>query len=758
MSSAPSTFKADTMSSYVESKYGSVNKNRMHATILQNMSTDVWMTFELMEASIKQMTSCADFPVKGLRIEQTIRDLGSAKVASKLGLKDSDADNFFCFHGIKLDDDSHETFKHGNRPDGTFKLTFKDSSESEQKMVLFYEGDNHGKDSGKDSLTDGGCRNAHKFYQYFAQSQAYNSNLAACVIIAAIGRATAGFVPFVNSMFQAHMLAFSVIAHYNYERDDKKKKETFLGKHLKLKEGVNYDFVIGINMAANSSSAWRSGFWDERMQEINKLTPAKVEIAAAMKDVVAGTLTFDFTIKNVSMVFIAIPRAEKDYLKDATTTTPCFLYPMHLAALISDFHGRNASVQPTAFSKVLDIRMGNPTIKFRKEMMDLTILLTKPNTRKNKQNVRQYCQLSECDGFFLAALPVAYYTIQQLELVNDILDYNYKRGAKPFTKVADAYKDVAFQTSTRKISVSILSKDDKRVSLFQEICNSVSESQDKIEEDLKSFLEEGCLWDTTDCNSPVVFFLSMRIFSLQSAMDFAFDIQSGQNEVYSKMLLSYPIGTQIIIKQCMKKLTENGAPGYFLHDIDEDEQDLKDISDDEEEDANYMGRLLQSVSSTHKTMWKFGFKDIPLSIDKDAQDLAALLLAQYKEETKWKKDDDAAPNNTTPDDIKEKIRTESLKGGGIFELKLNLKEFNPDTVYTVDKLSYTPDLPKDNSTEDFVANGDVIFQKVKDKTDLAVAIQWGSKVAQFEFVNQNSVMKLIVNWKNKAKTFWNQLL
>jgi hypothetical protein len=50
-------------------------------------------------------------------------------------------------------------------------------------------------------------------------------------------------------------------------------------------------------------------------------------------------------------------------------------------------------------------------------------------------------------------------------------------------------------------------------------------------------------------------FSRLCIFSLQGTMDFEFDIQTGQNEVYSKMLLSYPIGTQIVIKQCMKKLT-----------------------------------------------------------------------------------------------------------------------------------------------------------------------------------------------------------
>ncbi len=64
-------------------------------------------------------------------------------------------------------------------------------------------------------------------------------------------------------------------------------------------------------------------------------------------------------------------------------------------------------------------------------------------------------------------------------------------------------------------------------------------------------------------------------------MDFAFDMQTGQNEVYSKMLLSYPIGTQIVIKQCMKKFTENGTPAYFITEIeDEFFEDISNIVDD----------------------------------------------------------------------------------------------------------------------------------------------------------------------------------
>jgi hypothetical protein len=663
--------------------------------------------------------------------------MGSAKVASKLGMKGSDADNFFCFHGIKLDDDSHETFKHGNRPDGTFKLTFKDSRDSDQKMVLFYEGDNHGKDDGKMSLTDGGCRNAHKFYQYFTQSQAYNKELAACTIIAAIGRATAGFVPFVDGMFQAHMLAFAVITHYNFERDDKKKKkETFIGKNLKLQEGVTYDFVIGINMAANSTSAFRSDFWTERIVDITNLNVGRVNIIDEMKKV-ADTLTFEYTIKSVTMVFIAVPRAVDNYLKDGPVT-PCFLYPMHLNSVIT-FNGQEATPEVSVFDKVLDITAlpgGKTTISLRKHMMHVTLLITVANPKKNKPNAKEYCLLSNCDGFFLAALPLAYYTIQQLEFVNDQLNYNYT-NSRSFKKVVEVYKDDAFQNSTKKIPVSITSKDDKRVSLFREICDSVCESEDKIQEDLKSFLEEGCLWDNTGNNSPVVFFLTMRIFSLQSAMDFAFDLQTGPNEVYAKMLLSYPIGTQIIIKQCMKKLTENGTPAYFIRDID-DTDNLQDISDDEEEkDGDAYKKFLQVIRSGRYTFWEVEQVDSDASSkgDLDAtakQLLAGLLLEQYKMNTKWKITD--IQGQPISDALQQEIVKYSQKHGVTGEFDLKLKDFTPTDIYSIPGGNVMPIL-----TPKFKADGDAISDIVKDKTDVVVHIKWGEKFAQFTLIKTNTL-------------------
>ena len=752
------SFSATTMNAFVNGHYKPVNRNRMHATILQNVHIDTWMTYELMEASINMMknlkTDSKDWPVTELKLVSTLRDLGSAKIANKLELSGYDVDNFFCFHGIKIDGDSHETLKHGNRPDGTFKLTFNDSNGSNQKMVLCYEGDNHGKDDGK-SNTEGGCRNAHKIYQCFAQSQSYNEKLSACIIIAAIGRATAGFIPYIDAMFQAHVIAFAVITHYNWARDEKLKEATFLHKHLKLEKNVDYDFVIGINMATNSTSAFTSDFWTDRIADIIPLTPGRVEIIEEMKDV-AGTLTYEFTIKSVTMVFIAVPRAGKTYLKDGIVK-PCFLYPMHLAEVIS-FVNNEASVDVSIFEKVLTITPGAGTlIPFRTHMMHIKTLLRAPTATKNKDDSKDYCQIRNSEGFLLAALPVAYYTIQQLEFVNDQLKYDYYRGAKSFKKVLEAFKDAAFQGSTRKISVSMMEKNN-RLSLFHEICSSVSECEDTIQEDLKSFLEEACLWGTTDGYSPVVFFRTMRIFSLQNAMDFAYDVQTGQNDAYSKVLLSYPIGTQIVIKQCMKKLTENGTPAYLMN-YSNDDENLDDISDDEEEEKRLLLATMQkSMGSASHTAWNFELVENINATDNDLN-LANLILTEFKKKTKWKVDKSLVATEIASAEMNAKILSVVNQRGIYEELSLDLGDFTPSTVYEfvsndrVNKFYLAPILAKAVSV-----NSDEVSKIVNKRLKLVAQIAWGDKVAQFTLVSSKELQDAIDGFKSSvtklARRIW----
>ena len=49
--------------------------------------------------------------------------------------------------------------------------------------------------------------------------------------------------------------------------------------------------------------------------------------------------------------------------------------------------------------------------------------VTAVHTNANVQTDNTRCLLANTDGFFYIALPLAYYTIQQFEVVNDALNY-----------------------------------------------------------------------------------------------------------------------------------------------------------------------------------------------------------------------------------------------------------------------------------------------------------------------------------------------
>jgi len=468
-----------------------------------------------------------------------------------------------------------------------------------------------------------------------------------------------------------------------------------------------------------------------------------------MRHPVEEVLLYEHTIMNVGMVFIAVPRAEENYLKNGPIK-PCFLYPMHLAQVVQ-FSTKELTVPVEVFNKVLLITM-TTTLNFRKHMIDVKRVLLAPRGRQNKPHDKDYCMLDNSDGFFYAALPMAYYTIQQLELVNDRLNYKY-RNAKSFKKITEAYKDMAFENSKRKINVSMMSKNDKRVSLFREICESISDSKDEIEPDLENFLMEGCLWESTDDCSPVLFFKTMRIFSLQGAMDFAFDIQTGQNEVYSKMLLSYPIGTQIVIKQCMKKLTENGTPAYFITE-NENEDPVSDIDDDEVKvDVTAIGSMIASIGTNQKTQWKFKLLDVDPKLDPNNDDLAKLILKEYKKQVKWKVTRKAKSVivNKLDKEFSDKIESVMLgKLGRWEELPLQLENFEPETVYEVEDNSNNYDISPVLPTSDkeiVNVNSEAIHKmakaKLEENKELVAYIPWGKKFAQFNYITEESAKKLL---------------
>lgn len=236
-------------------------------------------------------------------------------------------------------------------------------------------------------------------------------------------------------------------------------------------------------------------------------------------------------------------------------------------------------------------------------------------------------------------------------------------------------------------------------------------------------------------------------------MDFAFDIQTGQNEVYSKMLLSYPIGTQIVIKQCMKKLTENGTPAYFITE-NENEDPVSDIDDDEVKvDVTAIGSMIASIGTNQKTQWKFKLLDVDPKLDPNNDDLAKLILKEYKKQVKWKVTRKAKSVivNKLDKEFSDKIESVMLgKLGRWEELPLQLENFEPETVYEVEDNSNNYDISPVLPTSDkeiVNVNSEAIHKmakaKLEENKELVAYIPWGKKFAQFNYITEESAIKLL---------------
>jgi hypothetical protein len=119
---------------------------------------------------------------------------------------------------------------------------------------------------------------------------------------------------------------------------------------------------------------------------------------------------------------------------------------------------------------------------------------------------------------------------------------------------------------TAKVNVQMFKTDQK--SLLQTICKSTDTHVADITAEFKDFLKDCCKWDDS-CYGyayPAIFFRTLGIFSLQNAIDFACEVKNNQSATYTSLLSTYPVGTQIVIKQCMKKLSTNEAYAYLQRD------------------------------------------------------------------------------------------------------------------------------------------------------------------------------------------------
>jgi len=740
--------EAKDIKEFVRSKYEIADKNRMTARLFDNMGLDAWMTFELMGAAINRVIQ--NDPFKGAKLISTKRDVWSSTTANVLELHNKSVDHFYNFQSIKLDG-GEGLFRHRNRPDGMFQMEIETGTSSQQ-MVLFYEGDKHAKDANK--TLDKGCRNSHKIYQYFAQSQSYNPDMSACVIIASIDRAAEDFVTFLNDLFKAHMFAFAVIAHYNMTSD---KKKTCLHKLLDLGD-LMYDFVVGINVGLTSDNVvFETNFFDDRMDKLKNFNNYNA-VSITIRDVMKTEITMfkaKIDIGLVRIVFIAVPRTAKEMIQIQNPIGPFLIYPLHVQHLVNWVkNARQKARAQVQTSTILPFFQCNnlPGIcNFRKNMMDVTNVVQVQNIGLDEKRV---CSFDETNGFFFIALPLAYYTIQQFEVVNGYLQYNWNDKFKNFDDVFDDMKDTFFDLNNTKIKVKMFS-DNK--SLFHQICESIAGSTDDIDEDLKMFLQESCRWKEVDKFSPVIFFRTMGIFSLQNAIDFAFEMQRTESKTYLNMLSSYPMGTQILIRQCMHKLTDVTAFAYLARDATKKVSTIQDDeSSEDEEDANIFVKGILAL----KNVIQQNIQSIGWNVDfgtgfteKDAASIGGDLVRLYSETiSDWTYVSDGALNRDTSkivDDSNNIFVTEFKKKSQNTSEILKIAKFPIDGTDMIVRFQlknqtyyYKPVFP-----DKFVCSDNAVNVKVRNFSDQEeiqrVTLDWGGGKITFTKASEEQMKAML---------------
>jgi hypothetical protein len=635
---------------FANAQLGSTEKTRMYARLLENQDLDSWMTYELMQAAIDRVAHAQDFPTPDRPLQMTTTlmtyNLETGTTAERMHLAGA-VDHFFNFKGIKADGTT--ALRHQTRPDGVFALQMTSCTGKPKDMVLFYEGDVHAKDSGKTAFE--GCPNCHKMYQYMAQCQAKSAEMAGCAVFAAMEYATSDeIVPFICDMFRAHVFVFTAMAHYNYMLDaprlrSNKREPTFLGSVLTLNNDVDYDFVIGINMAYKTDALQfkSTGFFDTRIRMmltgLHQATNVDIELHDNLKFIV-DTKHYQCTIGSVAIVFVAIPRAPTDALRGRSAG---FLYPMHMQEIIT-WGGDDAELPKdcNAATDLLSVDMNNNNnFRFKKKMMLNTSVLTFGGAVGNTA-------LDCTTGFFYIAIPLAYYTTQQFSFINDRLDYSYCVSKKKFKDLLEIFKETMKTTKTSKASV-LMFKENKK-SLFHELCASTHIETEKVASDFKLFLCEACRWKDEDVNqesSPDIFFRTLGIYSLQNAIDFAFEVKQTQNNTYTAMLSSYPVGAQMTIKQCMKKLTENEAYAYIQRDgLDTAMSALTLTAQNNDDDDDAPDPVLEMWKNFEKLVgdcfavsdWRVDFlpntdeaeRDRLLALSNDQSLLRTVLIHSYK--------------------------------------------------------------------------------------------------------------------------------
>jgi hypothetical protein len=142
-------------------------------------------------------------------------------------------------------------------------------------------------------------------------------------------------------------------------------------------------------------------------------------------------------------------------------------------------------------------------------------------------------------------------------------------------------------------------------------------------------------------------------------------------------------------------------------------------------------------------------------------DLATLILKEYQKQVKWKSVTKPRTDSEPECDetIKEKIIRELERRDIRDELELQIEDFKPETVYTIqDKknpdINYTgnnydisPVLPASGQEKTLNVNSEAIHTLTKarlaDNKDLVACTPWGKKFAQFTYIPEYQVKQLL---------------
>jgi hypothetical protein len=752
------------MKKFIDEDYGTVDRTRMLARLVENQGLDSWMTHELMEKAVRKVEYLLTKDIMTLTNQTRDQQTSTTASADFLDLRNTPVDSFFNFQSMRFDDAGKPFLRHQNRPDGMFMIKLNKTRD----MVLFYEGDVHEKDSGKS--IDKGCTNSHKMYQYIAQAQSKNLDLAGSAIFAAMLRAsTNDFVGFLDDMLKAHILACLLIVQYNLSLLDGNKNSVLHALYKKLQNFV-CDFVIGINIktiGTNLKFTQKSFEYkiNKMLRGINKPTD-KIEFANNVilsENPEPGVHHHNLQYNSLEMTISWIPRAPEDYLKK-NQTKPAFVYPFHLHDIVQfdDSSGR-ASITKDKIP-MLNITGAANELTFQRSMMKVVRVMSV------QASVPNWTCLEDTTGFFYVAIPLAYFTIELFETyVNLKWDYKWCNTSTDFKQLLQKFKLNLKDMPFRKIPVMMGKKSQN--SLFNVICQSTCATVDDVASDFKTFLRECCMWDIPegksddDMLSPVVFFRTLGILNLQSAIDFACETKK-DNKTYTALLSSYPIGTQILIQKCMKKLTESEAYAYIerqekpLYHTSVDEQDPSDVDDDGSKILQGLGdEVIRVVKKevndvVNSSVWHVTYEiQDQRPADATPNLLQKSLLDACKKASKW--------TITQIDNVEEGFKVPEASDDEAWKSNFEMLDVNPSIDYT-DKYMVDMTVVKGIYTYCFTYNDNMYKcegtwpEEIRLPSNKTIKIQNG-QVVNVPFGNAELTFTCTLEKRLSVQSVWNWL-